>query len=286
MKQAQEGTTTVLLLELIGKNTMRAKKSLGQNFLNSKAVVRDILLAANLNKEDTVLEIGPGKGVLTEELLKSSAKVIAVEKDDRMIPLLTERFSGELRQGNFILIHADIIELLEKDNLQIPAKYKLVANIPYYITGYLLRAFLERTAKPEQMVLMLQKEVADRIVARDKKESILSLSVKAYGTPKLIKKVSARYFTPAPKVDSAILSIERISSNNFKNSTEEKFFFEVLKSGFAHKRKQLLGNLKETYGEDTAKILIKNNLPLKIRAEDLSLELWIKLSKELFQKRL
>lgn len=263
---------------------MRAKKSLGQNFLNSKAVVRDIISAAHLNNTDVVLEIGPGKGVLTEELLKNSQHVIAIEKDDRMIPYLEEKFPNEIAEKKLILIKGDIVELIEKNTLEIPSEYKLIANIPYYITGFLLRAFLERENKPNRIVFMVQKEVADRIVARDKKESILSIAVKTYGVPKLIKKVPARYFTPAPKVDSAILSIENISGNNFTSINEEHFFFEVLKSGFAHKRKQLLKNLKETHGENAVNVFAKLKIPLTIRAEDISFTTWKELSQELSKK--
>lgn len=260
---------------------IHAKKSLGQNFLNSKAVAREIVLAGNLHEGDTVLEIGPGKGFLTEEILKTHAYVIAVEKDDRMIPLLQEKFTIELKEGRLILIHGDIVELLETKSLVFPAHYKLIANIPYYITGYLLRAFLEMDTKPERMILMLQKEVADRIVARDQKESVLSIAVKAYGTPKIIKKVPARYFTPAPKVDSAVLAIENISNKYFTYKNDEIFFFTVVKAGFAHKRKQLFGNLKDVFGEKTLRALDASGILPNVRAEDISLEDWLKLKGEL-----
>jgi 16S rRNA (adenine1518-N6/adenine1519-N6)-dimethyltransferase len=264
---------------------VHAKKSLGQNFLNSKGVARDIVHAAALSPEDTVLEIGPGKGFLTRELLESGASVVAVEKDDRMIPLLEERFAEAIGQNKLALIHGDIVELLESDQkffIKILGgqSYKLVANIPYYLTGYILRAFLEAKTKPSIMVLMVQKEVATRIVARDKKESILSIAVKAYGTPRLIKKVPARYFTPSPRVDSAILLIENISNRNFVNTPGEKNFFEILKTGFAHKRKVLAGNIKELLGNRTSEILGKVGIKENARAEDVSLEQWLALMVE------
>ncbi len=258
---------------------MRAKKSLGQNFLNSKAVARDIVLAAELSSSDTVLEIGPGKGFLTEGLLASGAHIIAVEKDDRMIPVLSEKFAAEIAGKHFTLIHGDIVELLERKTLVLPPHYKLVANIPYYITGYILRAFLETKLKPERIILMLQKEVADRIVARDKKESILSIAIKAYGTPRIVKKVPARYFTPAPNVDSAVLAITNISNKNFTDSVSEKRFFEIMKAGFAHKRKQLAGNLKDVFGEHTRKILEQAGIHQNARAEDITLADWLTLTK-------
>lgn len=259
---------------------IQAKKSLGQNFLNSKTVAKEIVRAASITPEDTVLEIGPGKGFLTSELLESGAHVIAVEKDDRMIPLLAEKFTEQIRSKQFTLIHGDIIESLEKNSLKLPSNYKLVANIPYYLTGQIIRMFLEAKNKPEKMVLMVQKEVATRIVARDKKESILSIAVKVYGTPKLVKKVPARYFSPAPKVDSAVLLIENISNTNLKDKKSEQTFFEVVRTGFAHKRKVLAGNLKELFGENTIAILTKIGATSKTRAEDLTLAQWIALSNE------
>lgn len=256
-----------------------AKKSLGQNFLNSKTVAHDIVRAAELVPADTVLEIGPGKGFLTEELLVSGAHVIAVEKDDRMIPFLSEKFADAITQKRFTLIHGDIVEILEKGTLKLPHQYKLVANIPYYLTGYLVRVFLEAVSKPERMVLMLQREVADRIVARDKKESILSIAVKVYGTPHIVKKVPARYFTPAPKVDSAVLAIENISNKNFTDAESEKRFFEIVRAGFAHKRKKLAGNLRETLVGRTSEILVREGIPENARAEDITLDDWLAISK-------
>ncbi|MEK7148480.1 MAG: 16S rRNA (adenine(1518)-N(6)/adenine(1519)-N(6))-dimethyltransferase RsmA [Patescibacteria group bacterium] len=254
---------------------IHAKKSLGQNFLNSKAVARDIVREANLSPSDTVLEIGPGKGFLTSELLASGAHIIAVEMDSRMIPILQEKFAEEINKNKFTLIHGDILKELVKNTIGLPEKYKLIANIPYYLTGQIIRTFLETSLQPERMVIMVQKEVATRIVARDKKESILSIAVKVYGTPKLIKKVPARYFTPAPKVDSAILSIGNISHKNFPSQVSEKVFFEIVRAGFAHKRKILAGNLKEILGEKTLYILKETGIKENTRAENLSLDQWL-----------
>lgn len=256
---------------------VHAKKSLGQNFLNSKAVARDIVRAGELSPADTVLEIGPGKGFLTAELLASGAQVIAIEKDDALVPLLKEKFAREIQGGQFTLTHGDVLD----PHYQLQTKnYKLIANIPYYITGLILRMFLEEEQKPERMILMVQKEVADRIVARDKKESILSISVKAYGTPKLIKKVPARYFTPAPKVDSAILSITNISKNNFSNPEDEQRFFNIVKTGFAHKRKKLAGNLKELFEGETLAMMQVAGIDPNARAENVSLEQWLLLAQK------
>lgn len=257
---------------------IRAKKSLGQNFLNSKAVARDIVCAAEITPTDTVLEIGPGKGFLTGELLASGARIIAVEKDDRMIPFLSEKFANEIKAKKLTLIHGDILEFDPKTYHLKANSYKLIANIPYYLTGYIIRTFLEAESKPERMILMVQKEVATRIVARDGKESILSIAVKAYGTPKLIKKVPARYFTPAPKIDSAILAITNISGKNFLDKNAEKLFFEIVRVGFAHKRKMLAGNLKEILGGRTSEILEGIGIAGNARAENLSLDQWLALT--------
>jgi 16S rRNA (adenine1518-N6/adenine1519-N6)-dimethyltransferase len=258
-----------------------AKKSLGQNFLHSMGAVNAMVEASRVTKEDIVLEIGPGKGVLTEFLLKTGAQVIAVEKDDRMIPHLSERFGGEVTSGKLKLIHGDILDISPKELGLLANKYKLVANIPYYITGELIQKFLETDSQPSLMTLMLQKEVARRIVAKDGKESILSLSVKAYGSPKYIQTVSAGSFNPVPSVDSAILLIDNISSD-FTDKNTEKMFFKVIKAGFAHKRKKLIRNLEivaeKNILENTFSTL---QLDVDTRAEDLDLKQWKTLAQKL-----
>jgi len=258
---------------------MKPIKFLGQNFLVSKSVVSDIIKAADLRPDDAVLEVGPGKGILTEALLEKvpQGKVIAVEKDKRLVELLTQKFRYS---KNFVIICDDILkfsifnfQFSNKFKIQ-NSKFKIIANIPYYLTSRFLRKFLESDCQPSKMVLMVQKEVAERIVARSTplragKESILSISVKAYGQPKIIKKVPARYFSPAPKVDSAILLIDNISKKFFGDIDEQKFF-ALLKKGFSHKRKLLKNNLKILDTE----CLTKCGIGKKVRAENLSLENW------------
>jgi len=277
---------------------MKAKKSLGQNFLKSRAALGAILRAADVAEGDTMLEIGPGKGVLTESLLNEvgeNGKVIAVEKDHRMVGFLQEKFAKEIKNKKLTLIHDDILDIdIEKHPL-LTKNYSLIANIPYYITGQILRKFLQSKNQPERIVLMVQKEVAKRIVAADGKESILSISVKVFGTPKYIQTVPARYFSPAPKVDSAILLIENIQNpflSQFQTRTtcpslelgqEEQVgevgFFELLKKGFASKRKLLTNNLS-CDGE----VLRSCDIPIKARAENLSVENWLCLSKKMSEK--
>jgi 16S rRNA (adenine1518-N6/adenine1519-N6)-dimethyltransferase len=256
------------------------KKSLGQNFLKSTKALSDIVSAGKVSNKDTVLEIGPGKGALTEYLLATGAKVIAIEKDRELIPLLEERFAMEISEKRFVLIEADVLEFDPK-KLKIK-NYKLIGNIPYYITGAIIRKFLESDFQPELAVFLVQKEVAERIVARDGKQSILSMSVQVYGQPKYIGKVSARYFTPAPKVDSAIILIDGISKLNFKALKEEDFF-SVIKEAFGQKRKTLMKNLKSTYNIlNLEEIFAKTGISKNARAEDLTLSQFLNMTKELF----
>ena len=254
---------------------MLAKKSLGQHFLHEKRVIEDIVRTSGVTKGDRVLEIGPGEGVLTLGLLKAGANVMVIEKDQRLVPILAEKFKKEIKNKQLKLVHKDILEWsVEK----IKKPYKLVANIPYYITGQILRLFLENKNQPDSMTLLVQKEVAERIVARDKKESLLSLSVKVFGTPKYIKTVGRGAFRPAPSVDSAILNIENIEKNKLNNGLNEEFFFKIIHLGFAHKRKQLLSNLSSVYKKENLLEAFKTcGIDAKVRAEDVSLEKWLKL---------
>lgn len=257
----------------------RAKKSLGQNFLKSKAVVEKMIAAAQVTANDTVLEIGPGKGILTEALLHTGCTVIALEKDRELLPPLREKFANELAAKRLVLKEVDVLEFEPSNEPLLSGGYKLVANIPYYITGEILQKFLSNTHAPSCAALLVQKEVAQRIVARDGKESILSISVQAYGEPRLVMNVSKKYFSPAPKVDSAVLLIEKISKNNFGDVSEEKFF-ELVKAGFAHKRKVLTSNLSEYFKKETLEAFLnEHGRSQSARAEELSLSDWLTLSK-------
>lgn len=257
---------------------MRAKKHLGQHFLKSSSALKKIVDAASVTSDDTILEIGPGTGALTELLLVTAKKVIAIEKDRELIPLLEEKFAKEIAAGKLQLLEADILTFdpsLFRPGLKSLKSYKLVANIPYYITGAIIEKFLSTACQPALMVLLIQKEVAERIVARDGKESILSTAVKAYGKPKIIAKVPPGAFVPPPTVDSAILSIEGISREFFKN-TDEKLFFAVMKSVFGKKRKQIGGSLAEfLQNKDLAlSALAKAGIDSKTRPEDIALPTW------------
>jgi len=255
---------------------MRAKKHLGQNFLKSGKALRDIILSAKISEKDVVLEIGPGKGALTEKVLESAGKVIAIEKDEDLIPILEEKFAEEIKNKKLILLKDDVLTF---DLSKLPKKYKIVANIPFYITGAILEKFLESKRQPECMALIVQKEVAERVVARDGKESILSMSVRIFGEPKFVAKIPARYFSPEPKVDSAILLIENIK-NTLKEKDKDRFFTFV-KKGFSQKRKTLLKNLSGLgLPKELLEVKFKElNINPNIRAEKLSVSDWVLLSK-------
>lgn len=264
---------------------MRAKKSLGQNFLKSERALAKIVEAGDLKSGEQVLEIGPGRGALTEKLLATGCKLLAVEKDDELHEFLKQKFEEEIAEGKLILIHGDILSVDLSYYLLPTTYYKLIANIPYNITGAILKKFLESKNQPERMVLLVQKEVAERIVAKDGRESILSISVKAYGKPKYVERVLAGSFAPAPKVDSAILVINDISKGFFEDLNQkdaEQKFFELLKAGFASKRKKLSSNLSKLYDKNSIETAFKEmSLGENVRAEELRLEDWQKLLKRL-----
>ncbi|HYF12985.1 MAG TPA: 16S rRNA (adenine(1518)-N(6)/adenine(1519)-N(6))-dimethyltransferase RsmA [Candidatus Paceibacterota bacterium] len=254
---------------------MEKKKSLGQHFLTSSHYLSLIADTARLKEGERVLEIGPGDGALTRELLARGANVVAIEKDYRLIPVLQEKFTKEISAQKLILIEADALEHTEK---KLKRPYIVVANIPYYITGAIIKKFLTSKNQPSKMVLLIQKEVAERI-ARSKKESLLSLSVKVYGEPRYVKSVPRGAFAPPPDVDSAILSIANISRNNFQSTTHEKKFFEIIHAGFAHKRKLLVRNLESIFDKKSSTALENAQIPKTARAEDVPLAQWLALSK-------
>ncbi len=212
--------------------------------------------------------------MLTRALLARAQKVIAVEADGSLVEKLKETFAKEIADKRLELVHEDIRTF---DRTHLPAEYALVANIPYYITGEIIREFLSGTHQPSSITLLVQKEVAERI-AREEKGNLLSLSVRAYGAPHYAFTVPRGAFVPAPKVDSAVLSIIDISRTRFQSKEEEDRFFALIRAGFAHKRKQLLGNLKEHYDERLlTEAFQKIGIAPKARAEDLTLPLWLDL---------
>lgn len=256
-----------------------AKKSLGQHFLTSGTIVDRIVEAGEVTGRDCVIEIGPGRGILTHALINVAREVIAIEKDELLVMRLSYEFKKELEAKKLILLPNDALLFDPEKMLLQPGGYKLIANIPYYITGAIIRKFLSEKTYPNTMVLMLQKEVAKRIVARDGKESILSVAVKVYGTPIYVDTVKAGSFNPPPAVDSAILKIENISKKNFSENLSEESFFTILKAGFAQKRKKLSSNLSLILPKETVRDAFTfAKLSDDTRAEDVSLETWLSLS--------
>ncbi len=256
-----------------------AKKSLGQNFLMHPQTAERIVLAAALPEDAVVLEIGPGTGMLTRALLESAKKVIAVEADDALAPELRETFAAEIREGKLDILHEDIRNV---ESTSIEGEYHVVANIPYYITGEIIRQFLSAEHKPKSMTVLVQKEVAERIARNKGKESILSVSVKVYGTPEYCFTVPRGAFRPAPSVDSAVLAIRAISSESFPSRMAEEYFFTLLKAGFAHKRKRLAKNLEVCASSaDIIAAMSEIGLTPNTRSEDVTIPQWKKLASAL-----
>lgn len=272
-------TSPRAIKEIISKYDSKPNKTLGQNFLINRPTLNKIISAANIDKKDIVLEIGPGLGVLTKELAINSKKVIAIEKDRTMVQILKETLS-EFK--NIEIIQDDILEF--NDYSLLTKNYKLIANIPYYLTSPLIRKFLESKNKPEEIILMIQKEVAQRICSKPGDMSLLSVSVQFYAEAKIISYVSKNCFWPAPKIDSAII---KIIPKKEKLPVGSDLFFRVVKAGFSHPRKQLVNNLSVLKSLNGVKLtkytinewLLKNNISQNQRAETLSIQDWINLAK-------
>ncbi len=245
---------------------------LGQHFLTRPTTARMIAESVLLPESKTVLEIGPGHGILTRELLAIADTVVAIEKDTILNDELTKTFAKEIETGKLILLNRDIRNFTPSGCSELLNGYSVVANIPYYITGQIIRLFLTAEHQPHSMALLIQKEVAQRIVAKDNKHSLLSLSVHVFGTPKLAKVVKAGAFSPPPKVDSAVLVIENISRTNFDENIDENMFFMLLRKAFSQKRKMIGSTLKDMVKDDT---FVNCSVDKTMRPEDVPLETWL-----------
>ncbi len=261
----------------------KKQKKLGQVFLKDNNVVQKIIQAADIKSKDQILEIGPGKGVLTKVLLKTDAKIIAVEKDIKLVKFLEDLFQNK---SNLQIINADIRNLLKTNQFYtqysiLNTQYKVIGNIPYYLTSRLLRLLLEKSIKPKLIVLMIQKEVAERIMAQPPKMNLLSTSVQFYAKSEIICHVSKTVFYPKPKVDSAVVRITPMDTKENMNRTQTKNFFSIVKAGFKQPRKLLINNLSKNLNLEkdfVQKIFLKLNLPSNTRAQNLSIKEWISLS--------
>lgn len=255
------------------KRTLKAygaytKKGLGQHFLVDPEALKTIVEAAALTKDDKVVEVGPGMGVLTRELCSRAGEVLALEFDKAMIAIVK---TSCIKEKNLKVENVDVLKF-DPSGL---GRYKLVANLPYYITSAVLRLFLETSNKPDEMVLLVQREVAERICAKPSRMSILAVSVQFYGNPQIIDVVPRKAFFPAPKVDSAILRVKVYKKPLF--DVDKQLFFRIVKAGFGEKRKQLInsisGGLK--LNRETTELLLKEaGINVIARAESLAMIDW------------
>lgn len=269
------------------RSGLRARKGLGQHFLVDDEVLRLIVAAAQLTPTDVIMEIGPGLGVLTRELAEQAGWVLAIELDDKLAAILKETLTSF---NNITIINEDILSidpktLFEEQSAKTPPtvsspwSYKVVANLPYYITSPVLRHFLEASVKPQIMVVMVQKEVAETIVAGPGQASLLSLSVQLYGQPTIVDYVPARCFYPAPEVDSAILRIT-LYPQPAVDIADRESFFSLVRAGFSASRKQLANSLAQGLGvskTEVLSLLSRANIAPQRRAETLTLEEWARL---------
>ncbi|MBL7156098.1 MAG: ribosomal RNA small subunit methyltransferase A [Candidatus Pacebacteria bacterium] len=266
----------IFVENLLKENNIYPSKKLGQNFLLSKTVLNKIIETGNIKKTDIILEIGAGIGTLTKELAKNAKKVIAIEKDKRLIKLLKENLK---EFNNVYVINNDVLKTDIRDYKLKTKNYKLISNLPYYITSPIIRKFLEIENPPYQMILMVQKQVAQRITAKPPDMNLLAVSVQFYSETKIISYVSKDCFYPKPKVDSAII---QLTINNKQQTINKKLFFKIVKAGFSHPRKQLANNLSKELKLDKQTIkkwFIKNNISPKQRSETLNIKDWINLTK-------
>ena len=267
------------LRNLLFAHDMRPNKSFGQNFLVDRSVLANIVEAAEISASDEILELGAGTGVLTRELAKQARRVVAVELERNMLALLAKMTS------NYVNVELLARNLLFVDPADVfgTAPYKLVANLPYYITAPTFRHFLESANPPRLLVVMVQQEVAQRIVAEPGDLSLLAVSIQFYGRPQIIARVPANAFYPAPKVDSAILRVE-LHAEAPLTAGERDSFFRVVQAGFSERRKQLHNALTRGLhrkNEDIRAWLQAADIDTSRRAETLSIEEWLRVWKHI-----
>jgi 16S rRNA (adenine1518-N6/adenine1519-N6)-dimethyltransferase len=266
---------------LLRSSGLRARKNLGQHFLVDEDTLKLIVDTAGLTREDTIIEVGPGLGVLTAELCGLAGRVAAVELDDKLAGILRKNLSS---LDNLTVINKDILKISPEDILKeagtdISIGYRVVANLPYYITSPVLRHFLEAGLKPQMIVVMVQKEVAEEIAAQPGKMSLLSIGIQLYGKPEIIGYVPAKSFYPEPEVDSAVLKVVPYSKAPVEIPDMESFF-SFVKAGFSASRKQLVNSLSNGLKlpkDDVQELLESEKISAQRRAETLSIEEWARL---------
>jgi len=265
-------TAVSVIKKLLRAHGQRPNKRLGQNFLIDRGALKRIINSSQLDNRDTVLEIGPGIGTLTQELAQKAKRVVAVEKDQIMVDILKETLKDF---KNVEIIKGDILKL----KLSLPENYKIVGNLPFYITAPVIRQFLENNSRPQSMVLVTQKEVGQRICAKPPRMSILAVAVQVYATAEIISYVSKKSFFPQPKVNTAIIKIVPEPSR----LGDSKKFFKIVKAGFSQPRKQLINNLSKGLTmprEKTEAWLKTNKISPTQRAETLSIADWLHLTNQ------
>lgn len=263
--------------QLLQDYNISPKKSLGQNFLHDPNALNRILESAELPSGATVLEIGPGTGALTKVLAQAVGRVITIETDDRLRPILENELST---YDNITTIWEDFLDLDLSTLLQ-DYDYYVVANVPYYITSKIIRKLLEAPSRPQRLVLTVQKEVADRITAKSGAMSLLSVSVQFFGNPTLVTRLNPAVFWPRPDVESAVIRID-VYKAPIVDVSDEAIFFELVRTGFSQKRKQLknaLGNGLHVENKVINELMIESGIDFQRRAETLTLEEWAILSR-------
>jgi 16S rRNA (adenine1518-N6/adenine1519-N6)-dimethyltransferase len=276
---------------LLRRFKLRARKGLGQHFLTDGSVLATILDAAGLEPSDTVIEVGPGLGIMTRELAKRAGTVIAIELDNRLADALREALTP---YENCVIVNEDVlgtdpVSLLKDRPPPFPPElksYKVVANLPYYITAPVLRHFLEASLKPRVMVVMVQKEVAEAIAAGPGQRSLLSNSVQFYGNPSIMATVPAAAFYPAPEVDSAVVRID-VYERPPVAVDDVAGFFRLVRAGFHAARKQAANSLAAGLGlpkEEVLTLLARAGLDPRRRAETFTLEEWARLLRVLKER--
>lgn len=263
-------------------NMVKAKKELGQHWLHDDETLEAICEIAHVNEQDIVLEVGPGLGTLTEVLLSHGATVTAVEFDKELYENLKtdaeKLYSSDAQRLS--VVNQDILKF---DLTKLPKGYKVVANIPYYLTSNLVRVFSETSNPPKSLTLLIQKEVAERIAAKPGAMSLLSVTTQMFFEPTLGPLVPARLFTPPPKVDSQVIHLVRRQTPLFKDGDSRKLF-QIVKAGFSNRRKTLLNSLSaglRISKEQAGNILGSAEINPQSRPQELSLEDWIRLTSKI-----